>query len=218
MTVTEDLKEHIRKGTTTVGIMCTDGVVLAADKRATAGGRIVLDKDVEKVFPIAQNMAVTIAGNVSDAQLISKLIMAEIRLKKVRTGAEPSSEETANLLATIVYQNIRRLSPILGITGFLFAGYDHEGLHLYEIGVDGSLLASKNYVTDGSGFMNAFGVLDTLYRKDMKVADGVKLAVKAINAAIQRDAATGEGIDVYTITSQGVKKVFAEKINTNIIA
>lgn len=218
MTVAEDLKDYTKKGTTTVGIKCTDGIILAADKRVTAGGRIVMDKAFNKVFPISENMAVTIAGTVSDAQLISKLIMAEIRLKRMRTGSEPSSEETANLLTTIVYQNIRRLSPILGITGFLFAGYDEEGLHLYEIGVDGSLIESNDYVTDGSGFMNAFGVLDTLYKKDIKVAEGVKLAVKAINAAIQRDTATGEGIDVYTITSQGVKKVFAERLNTNIIA
>ncbi len=217
MTTNEDLKEYIRKGTTTVGIKCVDGIVLAADKRVTSG-RIVMDKSFNKVFPISENMAVTIAGTVSDAQLISKLIMAEIRLKKVRTGNEPSSEETANLLTTIVYQNIRRLSPILGITGFLFAGYDDEGLHLYEIGVDGSLIESQDYITDGSGFMNAFGVMDTLYKKDMKVAEGVKLAVKAINAAIQRDTATGEGIDVYTITSQGVKKVFAERLDTNITA
>ncbi|MBM3203982.1 proteasome subunit beta [Candidatus Woesearchaeota archaeon] len=218
MTVTEELKDYTRKGTTTVGIKCADGIVLAADKRVTAGGRIVMDKSFNKVFPISEFMAVTIAGTVSDAQLISKLLMAEIRLKKVRTGAEPNSEEAANLLTTIVYQNIRRLSPILGITGFLFAGYDEEGLHLYEIGVDGSLIESQEYVTDGSGFMNALGVLDTLYKKDIKVAEGVKLAVKAINAAIQRDTATGEGIDVYTITSQGVKKVFAEKLNTNITA
>ncbi len=216
MTVNEDLKQHTKKGTTTVGIMCSDGVVLAADKRATLGGRIISNKTVDKVFPISDNLAVTMAGVVSDAQLITKLIKAEIRLKKVRTGKEPSSEETANLLGSIVYQNIRRMSPIMGITGFLLAGTDKEGLHLYDVGVDGSVLKHKDYVTDGSGFMMAFGVMDTLYKKDMKVSEGVKLAVKAVNAAMQRDAATGEGIDVYTITKQGVKKVFAEKLNTNI--
>ena len=104
----------------------------------------------------------------------------------------------------------------MGITGFLMGGVDKEGLHLYDIGVDGSVLEHKDYVTDGSGFMMAFGVMDTLYKKDFKVNDGVKLAVKAVNAAMQRDAATGEGIDVYTITKQGVKKVFAEKLNTTI--
>tara|TARA_Y100000310_G_C20604046_1_gene774561 strand:- start:737 stop:1393 length:657 start_codon:yes stop_codon:yes gene_type:complete len=216
MTINEELKEHTKKGTTTVGIMCTDGVVLAADKRATLGGRIISNKTVDKVFPISDNIAVTMAGVVSDAQLITKLIKAEIRLKKVRTGKEPTLKEISSLLGSIVYQNIRRLSPIMGITGFLMGGVDKEGLHLYDIGVDGSVLEHKDYVTDGSGFMMAFGVMDTLYKKDFKVNEGVKLAVKAVNAAMQRDAATGEGIDVYTITRQGVKKVFAEKLNTTI--
>jgi proteasome beta subunit len=216
MTSGENLSEHTKKGTTTVGIKCTDGIVLAADKRATLGGRIISNKTVDKVFPIADSMAVTMAGVVSDAQLITKLIKAEIRLKKMRVGKEPNSTETSNLLGTIVYQNIRRMSPIMGITGFLLGGVDNQGFHLFDIGVDGSVLEHEDYVTDGSGFMMAFGVLDTLYKKNMKVNDGIKLAVKAVNAAMQRDAATGEGIDVYTITNQGVKKVFAEKLNTNI--
>jgi len=218
MNVNENLQEHTRKGTTTVGIKCTDGIVLAADKRVTLGGRIVANKEFNKVFPISENIAVTMAGVVSDAQLITKLIKAEIRLKNFRTGSEPSTEETVNLLATIVYQNIRRLSPIMGITGFLVGGVDDDGFHLHDVGVDGSVVERSDYVTDGSGFMMAFGVLDTLYRKDMKVSEGVKIAIKAINAAMQRDTATGEGIDVYTITSQGVKKVFSEKLDTNIKA
>lgn len=216
MSVNEDLKEHTKKGTTTVGIKCSDGIVLAADKRATLGGRIISNKTVDKVFPISENIAVTMAGVVSDAQLITKLIKAELRLKKYRTGKDSNVRETSSLLGTIVYQNVRRLSPIMGITGFLLGGADEEGFHLYDIGVDGSVLEHEDYVTDGSGFMMAFGVLDTLYKKDMKVNDAVKLAVKAVNAAMQRDAATGEGIDVYTITKQGVKKVFAEKLKTTI--
>ncbi len=216
MSVNEDLKEHTKKGTTTVGIKCVDGIVLAADKRATLGGRIISNKTVDKVFPISDNVAVTMAGVVSDAQLITKLIKAELRLKKYRTGMDMNVKETSNLLGSIVYQNVRRLSPIMGITGFLLGGVDSEGYHLYDVGVDGSVLEHEDYVTDGSGFMMAFGVLDTLYKKGIKVNEAVKLAVKAVNAAMQRDAATGEGIDVYTITDKGVKKVFAEKLNTNI--
>ena len=211
-----ELRQNIRKGTTTLGIVCTDGIVLAADKRATLGGRIVVDKKVEKVFPITDNIVVTIAGTVSDAQLITKLIKAELSLRKIRTSKEVTLKEAANLLGTIVYQNIRKYSPILGITGFVIGGVDKDGFHLYEIGVDGSVTKYDNYITDGSGFMMAFGVLDTLYDKKMKVVDGVKLSVKAISAAMNRDAATGEGVDVYTITKQGVKKVLAKKVEMTL--
>lgn len=209
---------NVKKGTTTVGIMCKDGIVMAADKRAVLGMSIIGDKNVDKVFKIADNLAITIAGTVSDAQLITKLIKAELRLKKVRTGKNSSVKETANLIGTIVYQNIRRFSPILGITGFLLGGSDNTGFHLYEIGPDGSVLEQESYITDGSGMVMAFGVLDTLYKKDMLIADGIKLAVKAINAAMQRDTATGEGIDVYSITKDGIKKVFTKKLDTTISA
>jgi proteasome beta subunit len=209
-------QDIVKKGTTTVGIMCKDGIVMAADKRAVLGMSIIGDKKVDKVFKIADNLAVTIAGTVSDAQLITKLIKAELRLKKVRTSKDSSVKETANLLGTIVYQNIRRFSPILGITGFLLGGSDNTGFHLYEIGPDGSVLEQDEYITDGSGMVMAFGVLDTLYKKDMPIADGIKLAVKAINAAMQRDTATGEGIDVYSITKDGIKKVLTKKLDTTI--
>jgi proteasome beta subunit len=214
--MSEDIKQHARKGTTTVGIRCVDGIVLGADKRATLGGHIIANKAVQKVFKICDNIVVTIAGTVSDAQLIIKLIKAELRLKKIRTTKNPSVKETANLMGSIVYQNIRKFSPFMAITGFLIGGSDKDGFHLYDVGVDGSVLKHEDYVADGSGFMMAFGVLDTLYKKDMKINDGLKLAVKALNAAMQRDAATGEGVDVYTITNQGVKKVIAKKMDTTI--
>ncbi len=212
----DDIKDHIRKGTTTVGIVCKDGIILAADKRATAAGRIILNKSVDKVFKLTDSLAVTIAGNVSDIQLITKLIKAEISLKTIRTGKTPTVKEVANLLGTIIYQNIRKFSVIPGITAFLLGGKDETGLHLYELSPDGSVMEHKTYMADGSGFMMALGVLDTLYKENLQTQEGIKLAVRAVNAAMQRDAATGEGIDVLTVTKEGVKKVFAKKLETQI--
>ncbi len=214
----DDIKDIVRKGTTTVGIFCKDGIVLAADKRATAAGRIVLNKAVEKVFKLTDDLAVTIAGNVSDIQLITKLIKAEIALKTVRTGKRPTVKEVANLLGTIIYHNIRKFSAIPGITAFLLGGKDSSGFHLYELSPDGSVMEHKEYMADGSGFMTALGVLDTLYKENLPLQEGIKLAVKSINAALQRDAATGDGIDVVTVTKDGVNKVFSKKLETNIQA
>ena len=213
-----EAESYVKKGTTTVGMVCNAGIVLAADKRATAAGRIILNKSVDKVFKLTDNLAVTIAGNVSDIQLITKLIKAEISLKTMRTGKEPKVKEVANLLGTIIYQNIRKFSVIPGITAFLLGGIDDSGFHLYDLSPDGSVMEHSAYMADGSGFMMALGVLDTLYSENISVQDGVKLAVKAINAAMQRDAATGEGIDVLSITKDGVKKVFAKRLDTTIKA
>ena len=209
-------EENVKKGTTTVGIVCKEGVVLAADKRAVLGYSIIANKKVDKVFKISENMAITMAGTVSDAQLITKLIKAELNLKRIRTNRESGVKESANLLGTIVYHNIRKFSPILGITGFILGGKDKDGFHLYDIGAYGSVLYHYDYVSDGSGMVYALGVLDTLYKADMSLAEGIKLGVRAVNAAMQRDTATGEGIDVFTITKEGVKKVLTKHVSTKI--
>ena len=211
-----DKDNIIKKGTTTVGILCKEGIVLAADKRAVLGLQIIGHKKVDKIYKITPNIAITIAGTVSDAQLITKLIRAELNLRIIRLEKEPSIKEVANLLGTIVYQNIRKFSPILGITGFLLGGKDNTGFYLYDVGPDGSVLPHDDYITDGSGMVYAFGVLDTLYKKDMSIAEGIKLGVKAINAAMQRDTATGEGVDVITITKEGVKKVLTKRVKIDI--
>jgi len=210
----DDIK--IKKGTTTVGIVCKNGIVLAADKRASAG-YMIASKEIDKVFPIYDNMAMTIAGLVSDAQLITKIIKAELRLKAIRTNKEPTVKETANMLASLSYSNIRRPSMVPGIVGFLLGGKDsNSGFNLYEIGIDGSITKCSKFCSDGSGMELAIGVFETLYKEDMTVDEGVKLAVQAINAAIQRNIATGDGIDVYAITDKGVNKVYAKKISYKI--
>lgn len=211
-----DTQEIIRKGTTTIGIVCKEGIILAADKRVTLGGSLVSNKKIEKIVKITDDIAITTAGMVSDIQLIAKLFKAELNLKKIRTDKSATVKEAANLLAMLVYQNIRKFSPILGVTGFLIGGRDQSGFYLYEIGPDGSSLINDDYATEGSGMVMAFGVLDTLYRKDMTIAEGIRLGVKAINAAMQRDTATGEGIDVITITKDGVKKVLTRRVEYKV--
>ena len=212
----ENIQDNVKKGTTTVGIVCKEGIVLAADKRATMGYDFVADKKVDKIYQITDNMVVTTAGTVSDAQLITKLIKAELSLRKIRTERESNVKETANLLGTIVYQNIRKFSPILGVTGFLLGGKDNAGFHLYELAPDGSVMEYDDYMADGSGMISALSVLDTLYKKGLSIEDGIKLSVKCVNAAIQRNTATGEGIDVWTITKDGVKKVLTKRIETTL--
>ena len=205
----------LKSGTTTVGILCKDGVVLAAEKRATSANYIV-DKKAKKIHKITKTMALTTAGTVSDIQLLIKFLKAEVQLKALRSGREPNVKESANLLAGMVYQNIRKLSLIPGLSHFLFGGYDAEGFHLFDLFADGSLTKIDEFVATGSGSVFALGVLETLYNKDMKLDEAIKLAVKSINAAIQRDSASGEGIDVVQITKDGVKEVFSKELKEKL--
>ncbi len=214
--LTMDSQQQMMKtGTTTIGIICKDGIVLAADKRATAGN-FIADRNADKIHQISDFMGVTIAGLVSDAQLLVKLIRAELLLKKMRTNKETTVREGANLLAGYAYANIRKMSMLPGIVGFLIGGKDGEGYHLYNIGPDGSVSEVDDFTSDGSGSVFAFGVLDTLYKKGINLEEGIKLAVKAVNAALQRDSATGSGLDIFTITPDGVKKIITKELKTQI--
>lgn len=214
--MTDNIKDRLKTGTTTIGIVCKDGVILAADKRVSGGYRI-MHKSFDKIHQISDTMAVTTAGLVSDAQLITKLIRAELRLKKIRTSKEPSVKEAANLLAGIVYGNARKFSSFQSIVGFLLGGKDKNNAYsLYEIGLDGSISFYSDYTSDGSGSDLAIGVLEALYKEGITVEEGIKLALKALNSSIQRDMPTGNGYDVFTITDKGVKKVLSKKIDTQI--
>ncbi len=213
----EDIKNKIVKtGTTTVGVVCKDGIVLAADKRATLGGQLVGHKKIQKIIKLNDDLAITTAGMVSDVQLLAKVMKAQLRLDAMRRDRRTTVKEAANLLSGLVYQNIRKFSAVPGITGFLMGGRDEDGFHLYDIGVDGSALKDEEYLADGSGMMFALGVLETEYKPNMSVEEGVKVAAKAVNASIQRDTATGNGIDVYTITDEGVKHVMRQEIDMRL--
>ena len=207
--------KELKTGTTTLALQWKDGIILAADKRATSG-YLVSHKKFDKIMNITDNIAVTVAGTVSDVQLLAKYIRAELKLKLIRTDRESTVKEAANLLSMMVYNNIRKLSLIPGISHFLIGGKDEEGFHIYDLAPDGSIIIVDDYTTSGSGSVMVYGVLETLYHKKISVEEGIKLAVKSINAAVQRDIASGNGIDVVTVTKDGVKNVLSKEIVTKI--
>jgi len=204
------MEEQLKTGTTTIAIVCKDGLVLAADR--------IVNKNITKIHEISENMVLTMAGSVSDVQLLIKFVKAELRLKKVRSRRDMTVKETANLLAGMVYSNIRRFSVIPGISQFILGGRDNEGLHVYDIYPDGSVTEVTDYVSSGSGSVMAYGVLETLYKENISVEEGVKIAFKALNAAIQRDSASGSGFDIMTVTSKGLKHVVGKQIEKKVEA
>jgi proteasome beta subunit len=205
----------MKTGTTTLAIRCKEGIVLAADKRATAGN-LIANKFVDKIFTIEDYMAITTAGTVSDVQLLLKLITAEVRLKRLRSGRKVNVKEAANLLAGMVYSNIRKFSTIPGISHFIFAGKDEEGFQIFDIYPDGSIAEANDYISSGSGSVFAYGVLETLYKENMSMEDAKSLAIKSLNAALQRDSASGNGIDIVIINTDGAKKVMTKKLETGV--
>jgi len=208
-----NLKDNIMKtGTTTIGIVCSDGIILAADRRATAG-YMIADPRANKIHKLTKNIAMTIAGSVSDAQLIIKIIKANIKLATLNSRRDIFLEEVANLLSGVVYGKIRELSTIESISQFVLGGKDKQGFHLFDIYPDGSLTKIPDFISSGSGSVMAFGVLETMYEKGINVKQGTELAIKALKAALKRDIATGNGIQVMAITNEGIKTVYDKIID-----
>lgn len=209
----EDKVQVIKTGTCTVGIVCKDGVILAADKRASAGEGLIVDKEAQKVHKLTTNIVVTIAGVVSDIQMVLKLVRAELQLKRIKTKKLPTVKEAANLFASIVYQNIRKYSPIMGISHFIIGGKDSSGYSLYDVSPDGSITKKENFATSGAyGSIIGLGMLDNEWKPNLSLEDGKKLAFKVINTAIKRDATVGEGINYVYIDKNGLSEIKEEKV------
>ena len=202
----------LKTGTTTIGILAKDGVVLATDKRATAGSMIV-DKRAEKLHKITDNIALTIAGSVSDAQKIISWLKSELQLIRLKNMRDNDAVEAAHFLANVVYSKIREPSMIESISQFILAGKSVEGFKLFDIFPDGSITDIQDYVSSGSGSVFAYGVLETNYDKNITVKDAVKLAIKGVYAAMQRDTYSGNGIDVLYVDDSGVNFLTKDEVN-----
>lgn len=210
----QELKDSILKtGTTILGIVCKNGVVMAADRQITAGHH-VMSKKFPKVNKINDYLVVSWTGGLADAQRLSKLIAAELKLKELRSRSRPSVKQSANLVATITYSQIRQPSMIPSIVGTLITGFNEDGTtELYTIDPAGSVLKIEDYDANfGSGMPFVLGLLERGYKKDMDIKEGVELALESLKASTQRDIGSGYGIDVFTITKDGIKKVVEQEI------
>ncbi len=201
----EEFQAQKLKGTTTVGITFKDGVVVAADKRATYG-TFIAAKDVDKVHVISDNMAMTIAGGVGDAQALVRMIKAELELYKYSHGSNMTVQGASTLLANILQGN--KYFPYM--VQLIVAGVDSNA-RLFDLDPFGGLIPEK-YTSTGSGSVVAYGLLDEHFKEGMTRDDAIRLAVKAVNAAMRRDSATGEGVDVVCITKSEVKRYSKEEL------
>jgi len=193
MTSTEDVK----KGTTTIGLVCKDGVVMATEKRATMG-TLIAHKTTQKLFKIDDNMGLAVAGVVGDAQTLARYITAEVELYKLKRGQPMTVRSGATLMSNILAGS--RFYPYW--VGLILGGVDKDGGHVYALDMVGGAIPD-DYVTTGSGSPYVYGVLEDHFQKDLSVSDGVDLAVRSLHAAMKRDSASGDGYTIATITSEG---------------
>ncbi len=186
------------KGTTTIGLVCDKGVIMASEKRATMG-HFIASKDAKKVYQIDDLVAMTTAGSVGDAQRLVKWMQVESRLYKMRREESMTVKGIVSLLANILSGN--RFYPYF--VQLLVGGVDKNGPSIYSLDAVGGLIEEKKAVATGSGSPMAYGVLEDRYVDRMPIDEGVELAVRALHNAMKRDSASGDGIDVVKITPEG---------------
>ncbi|HEV2449499.1 MAG TPA: archaeal proteasome endopeptidase complex subunit beta [Thermoplasmata archaeon] len=204
--------ERLLKGTTTIGIVCKDGTVLATERRATAGS-FIANKATQKLFKIDSNVGITIAGLVGDAQMLARYLKAEVTLYRLRRNAPLSIEGVSTLLANILNGN--RMFPYYA--WLLVGGYDAKGGHVYSVDPAGGSIEDK-YVSTGSGSPYVYGVLEENYSRDLAVSEGVDIALRGLTVAMRRDSASGDGYLVHTITAKEYKEFSEDEINKRLKA
>jgi proteasome beta subunit len=197
-----DEKNIVKTGTTILGIVCKDGVVMAGDNRASLGTTLVGGKDLLKVLSIHDYLLVAVAGHATEAIKTSKLLAAELKLKQLKSKSRPSVKEAASLLSNIPVQ----------ASGFLVGGFDEDGgISLYEIIGGLSIKVSDYSASIGSGLMYVLGYLERMWKPEVTVKEGIELAKESIKASMERDLATGNGMNIFTITKEGIKEVVRDK-------
>ena len=200
----EETLEYL-KGTTTVGLSCEDGIVLATDTRASAGKEIA-SKEAKKLYKITDRMGVTVAGSVGDTQELVKNLRAESRYYKHREGAPIRIQSAAKMASNM----FRGALPMLAV--LILAGVDDKGPSLYLLNMDGSMI-EENMVATGSGSPVAYGLLESEYEEGMDLEEITSLAVNALQSAMERDTATGDGIRVANISEdKGFRELSSEEV------
>ncbi|MEM3400227.1 MAG: archaeal proteasome endopeptidase complex subunit beta [Candidatus Micrarchaeia archaeon] len=193
------------KGTTTVGIVCSDGVVFAADKRAVMG-YFIANREVEKIFRIDERMAITTAGSVGDAQTLVRWLSAEAQLYKLRTDKYMTPYAATTLISNIL--SAYKFFPFL--VQLLIGGLNDSGEgEIYNLDPVGGVTKEK-FVSTGSGSPVAFGLLEDAYKDGVTTKEAAPLALKAVSIAMKRDVGTGDGVDLVIITKEGFKR-YADK-------
>jgi proteasome beta subunit len=199
----EDLK---KTGTTTLGMVCKEGVVIATEQRATMG-TLIAHKETKKLYKIDNHLALATAGLVGDLQTLARYLTAEANLYRLKRDARIPVKSAATLMANILNQ--RKFAPYY--VQLILGGFDDTGGYIYSLDAAGGAIPDK-YTSAGSGSPYVFGVLEDTYKDNLTTDEGVDIAIRAITAAKNRDSASGGMISVAVITKDGYKEIPKDEI------
>ena len=181
--------------TTIVGIKTNEGVVLGSDRRASKGF-FIGSKITQKIAKVDDTLAIAIAGQLSDAEYLIRVAKAERKLLELRRGFPLTVKESSRLIANLAYSGLKSYQPYF--VELLVAGVDDNGGHIYAADMSGAI-TTEDFASSGSGSPIAYGVLESVYHKNITNEEAKEIATKAVAAAMERDPGSGNGIDILII-------------------
>jgi len=193
------------KGTTTVGVVSKEGVILASDTRVTMGS-FIAHKKGKKVYRIDDHLAITISGSVADAQRTLDILKANARLYRLENKRPMPVKSAAQLVANIFFSV--RFAPL--IVQILVGGLDDSGAHIYALDPFGGL-TEETCVATGSGSPVAYGVLEDKYKENASMSEALPVVVRAVSSAMKRNAASGDSFDIALIDKEGYRELSEEE-------
>jgi proteasome beta subunit len=199
-----------KTGTTTLGIVCKDGVVIATETRATMGN-LIAHKETKKLYKIDEHLALATAGLVGDLQVLARYLNAEANLYRLKRDTKISVQSAATLMSNILNQ--RKFYPYY--VQLILGGFDNSGGHVYSLDAAGGSIPDK-YTSGGSGSPYVYGVLEDLYRDNLTINEGIDIAIRAVSAAKRRDSASGGLTNIAVINKDGFKEIPQEEIKKRI--
>ena len=204
------MTEDVKTGTTILGLVCKDGVVIATERRATMG-TLIAHKATKKLYRIDDHLALATAGLVGDLQILARYLSAEANLYRLKRDTLMPVQSAATLMSNILNQ--RKFYPYY--VQLILGGWDSSGGHVYSLDAAGGAIPDK-YTSGGSGSPYVFGVLEDSFRDDMTTNEGIDLAIRAVNAAMGRDSASGNGIDVAIINDKEFKNIPDDEVKKRL--
>ncbi len=199
------VNQLVLKGTTTIGVVCNDGVILASDTRVTMGS-YVAHKHGKKIYKIDDHLGMTISGGVADTQRTVDILKVNAQLYKLNIGRPIPVSSAARLIANLLFSS--RYAPL--IAQVLIGGVDDSGSHVFSLDPFGSLTEEK-YVATGSGSPIAYGILEDQFKENMFTRDVLPVVVKAVESAMKRDTASGDSFNVAVIGKTGYQELTEEE-------
>ncbi len=205
--VDREFYEAVKKGTTTVGLVCSDGVVMGSDSRATMD-TFIASSEAVKIHRINEVLGMTIAGGVGDAEYIVKLLKMQDEVYTMEEGKTLNPTSATSLLSLILQEN--KGFPFL--VQLLVGGLKKGNPEIFNIDPVGGYTKESKFTATGSGSLTALGYIEGIYDSNLTTQDALRHVAKALKIAMKRDSATGDGTRIVAITKKGYRELSKDEM------